>query len=156
MGTYYDPDIQNAPVYPVEISVKNKENKDEPYLTEKNKKIDFIITCTIYIPNNFWVRPYATTEDFIYFTVLGNNQVIAQRIGKLPEGEKFAKYTVPFSITNNSGLSELNLQFAYTPKHQGESGIGESLRIGRFFYTIIPIRSTDKWQIIVKLLICRP
>ncbi|WP_242363409.1 hypothetical protein [Limosilactobacillus antri] len=140
MGTFYDPDIFSAPVYPVQFEIINEENRTVPFIKIRNNKITFSISCTIYIPNNFWIRPYATVDDFIYFTILEGNQVIAQQIGNLPENENFARYTVKFDISNIKEIKELNLQLAYTSKHAGESGITESLRVGRFFNTIIPVR----------------
>lgn len=143
MGTPYDPDIQDAPLYPIDISIKNNDNQELPYVVENNGKIEFSIVCTVYIPDRFWANQFEGQDNFVYFTALNNYQVVAQRVGRLPDGEHFAQYKVPFSINEVSDIDELNLQFAYTSKHPGESGLGESLRIGRFFYTIIPVGSAD-------------
>lgn len=146
MGTYYDPDIQDAPVYPVKISLKNDDNQETTFIEKKNGKINFTVMCTIYIPGKTLAQQSIGKKIFVYFTALSSNNVVAQKFSELPEGKSFAQYKVPFSIDDASNIDELNLQFACTLKHQGESGIGESLRVGRFFYTIIPVWSVNDEQ----------
>ena len=132
-------DIQKAPVYPVELMIKQGE-KETPELTIKDGNISFNLDCAIYVPKEFSITNL-NSDNFIYFTILVDNDAISQRIGKLPLDPKYSlfKYDIPFNFSVSENTKSINLQAAYTNKHSGESGISESLRSGRFLNTFIPI-----------------
>lgn len=138
MGTLYDPDIQDAPVYPVlfEIIQNNK------VVQIVNPKKDFVIRCSVYVPSVL-KQQIAKYDHFIYATLLANEQPISQQVGTMNANyglnDSIAQFMVKFECDNLDNLNQINLQLAITPKHKGEMGIGESIRVGRFVNTYIPL-----------------
>ena len=144
MNNIYDPDIQHAPMYCVGFQLQDEHQKETLKILNRKGNIDFSIMCAVYVPNSFKEHTY-NQHGRLFFTCLNSNGIVVdQKIGELPlETEKSSepsliRYAVRFNFSDFAG-SELNLQIAWTNKHDGEMGIGESLRIGRFVNTMIPV-----------------
>lgn len=138
MGTLYDPDIQDAPVYPVLFKII----QNNKVVQIVNPKKDFVIRCSVYVPSVL-KKQIAKYDHFIYATLLANEQPISQQVGTMNANyglnDSIAQFMVKFECDNLDNLNQINLQLAITPKHKGEMGIGESIRVGRFVNTYIPL-----------------
>lgn len=139
MGDIYNPDIQNAPVFPVSFQVLDDQEKHIYAVTPENGKAVFYVYCAIYVPESFYESNH-NKDVFVYFSALVDNQVADQVVAKFPFDTKSdlyrfqVEFDLPFSDADN-----VNIQIACTTKHDGEMGISESLRVGRFLNTRIPI-----------------
>lgn len=140
---YNDPDIQNAPVYPVlfEIQQNNK------VVSIVNPKEGFVIRCSVYVPSVL-KQQIAKYDHFIYATLLANEQPISQQVGIMNANyglnDRIAQFMVKFECDNLDNLNQINLQLAITPKHKGEMGIEESIRVGRFVNTYLPLENSHE------------
>ena len=143
MGTLYDPDLQDAPVYPVlfEIMQNNK------VVQIVNPKKDFVIRCSVYVPSVL-KQLIAKYDHFVYATLLADGKPISQQVGTMNANydlnDSIAQFMVKFECDNLDNLNQINLQMAITAKHSGEMGIGESLRVGRFINTCLPLENSHE------------
>lgn len=138
MGTLYDPDIQDAPVYPVLFEVL--QDNQPTQIVDPDK--EFTFKCSVYVPRKMR-QALSQYKYYVYVTLIVNEVPIAQKVGLIPasnQRKKVLQFAVQFERFNKSIESnKVNLQMAITAKHNGESGMGESLRIGRFVNTFIPL-----------------
>lgn len=141
--SYSDPDIQDAPIYPVSFEIE----QDGHTVLAIDPHKSFIIKCAIYVPEEM-KQALQQQEHFLYATIFANKIPIAQQIATIdPDynpGNKFLQLAIDFSINDYANSDEINFQMAITGKHQGEMGIGESLRVGRFINTFIPLESSNE------------
>lgn len=153
-----NPDILDAPVYPVSFKIQNQEHLNE-YPTYNNAdpqieltqegKINFQLFCTIYLDDSF-VEFSKKLDTFIYLNVLSTNEYqqefyLNQQRGEFPTDQgKLIEYSFHIVINAKNvkkyNLDHLRIQLAVTNKHEGEVGISESIRVGRFLNTVIPIK----------------
>lgn len=140
MGDIYNPDIQSAPVFPVGFQILDNKEKQIYLITPNNGKATFYVTCAIYVPESFYESNH-DKDVFIYFSALVNQQVADQAIAKFPFETKsnLYRFQVEFDLPF-ANADDVNIQIACTTKHEGEMGISESLRVGRFVNTKIPIK----------------
>lgn len=143
MGDIYDADIQKAPVYPVMFEIEQE--KETVHIIDPQQA--FIIRCSVYVPAELR-RGMQEYEHFMYATLFDSGQPISQKIGTIKPSDdqkniilQIAISFEPVKIIDNN---KLNLQMAITSKHKGESGIGESLRTGRFINTYIPLENKNE------------
>lgn len=154
----FDPDIQDAPVYPVSFMIQNQEHLNEyptydfadPQIElTKDGNIDFQLFCTIFLDKEF-IENFKNVDNFIYLNVLSTNDqqqeiYLVQQKGDFPL-DQGNLITYSFHVVINEEnvkkfkLSYLKLQLAITQKHEREMGISESIRLGRFLNTVIPIK----------------
>lgn len=143
----YDPDIQDAPIHCVGFQIKNANQKEIFEVENVNGTLNFNITCVIYVPNHFREQQFAQSGR-IFFSCLSNGMVVDQQIGEMPiqnsntQDVLLYKYDVSFHI-EQFDQDVLNFQAAWTNKHNGEMGLSESLRVGRFVNTFIPVVKRD-------------
>lgn len=154
----FNPDIQAAPVYPVAFKIQNQNHLDEfptyeiadPQieLTEDGN-INFQLFCTIYLDSEF-LKNFSDRDNFIYLNVLSTNDqqqeiYLTQQRGEFPT-DQGSLITYSFHVVIDKENVEkfkldcLKVQLAITQKHEGEMGITESIRVGRFLNTVIPIK----------------
>lgn len=135
-----DPDIQEAPVYPVLFEIKQEQHVVQMINPTKN----FTIRFSIYVP--YILREEIKKHSYYIYVTLSNNEIpIAQKIAPVnpPQDQKvrilqFASQFDPINLTNNDSI---NVQVAITAKHHDEMGIGEALRVNRFINTYIPLEN---------------
>lgn len=136
--SYSDPDIQEAPVYPVMFEIK-QENETVQKISPKKS---FIIRCSVYVPDETR-QEIQDRKHYIYVTLLDSGQPVSQQIGaiSLPVNQEdiIMQFAINFDPVKGTSNNQINLQMAITSKHEGEMGIGEALRIGRFMNTYIPL-----------------
>lgn len=143
MDDIYDADIQKAPVYPVMFKIEQE--------NETVQRIDpqqaFIIRCSVYVPAKLR-REMQEYEHFMYATLFDGSQPISQKIGAVKSSvnqkDIILQITLNLEPVKAIDDNKLNLQMAITSKHKGESGIGESLRAGRFMNTYIPLENKNE------------
>ena len=143
MGTPYDPDIQDAPVYPIMFEIQQN-NKTVQII---NPQDPFTIRCSVYVPATI-KQKMEGYKHYIYATLLDKNMPVEQKIGKIDidsnQKSSILQFAIPFKLNDGIKSKVINLQIAVTPKHEGESGIGESIRIGRFVNTYIPLENWNE------------
>lgn len=137
--SYMDPDIQEAPVYPVLFTIEQNGNS----VLTINPNEEFIVHCAVYIPAQ--LRQQIKQQDhFIYATIIDSGSPIIQKIGSITppvysNNNEIMQFIIAFELGNRTDANQINLQIAITAKHKGEMGIGESLRVGRFINTYLPL-----------------
>lgn len=139
--SYSDPDILEAPVHPVLFEIQ----QDEQVVQMINPTKSFTIRFSIYIPYELR-QEIGNRNYFVYVTLSDNDDMpIAQKVARVtsPHNQEikvlqFASQFEPIDSINNDVV---NIQMAITTKHQGEMGIGESLRTERFINTYIPLEN---------------
>lgn len=138
MGTPYDPDIQDAPVYPVMFEIQ----QDSETVQMIDSQKPFTVRCSVYVPTAI-KEEMKERNHFIYATLLNNDMPIEQKIGKVDldsnQKSSILQFAIVFELDDGIKDKTINLQIAITPKHKGEMGIGESIRVGRFVNTYIPL-----------------
>lgn len=143
MGTINDPDIQSAPVYPVLFEMK----QGDQTVQKINLQNDFVIRCSVYVPSEM-LQQLNQQEHFVYVTLIDDGKLIGQKIGVLnptPNKEiNVLQLAIAFKLDSDIDNDQINLQMAITSKHSDEMGIGESLRIGRFINTYIPVENSHE------------
>lgn len=136
--SYSDPDIQEAPVYPVMFEIKQENETVQKISPQKS----FIIRCSVYVPDETR-QEIQDRKHFIYVTLLDSGQPVSQQIGaiSLPVNQEdiIMQFAINFDPVKGTSNNQINLQMAITSKQEGEMGIGEALRIGRFMNTYIPL-----------------
>ena len=136
--SYSDPDIQEAPIYPVLFQIE----QDGQTVLTINSKEEFVVRCSAYVPTNL-MQQIKHRSHFIYAPILANGSPVIQQIGQItppsnPENS-IIQFAVNFNLDDKVKTDQVNLQLAITAKHKGEMGIGESIRVGRFVNTYIPL-----------------
>lgn len=128
-----NPDIQNAPVYPIDFHVTGS-------------KEDFSVSCTVYVPDKFVGNHPGISGYSVYLTILTMRElgtsVLAQQSSELAfYKSQLLKYN--FNIKEDvTQFDTLNIQLAVAPSFEegnAYAGASESLRVGRFVNTIIPV-----------------
>lgn len=143
--SYSDPDILEAPVYPVLFEIQ----QDDQAVQMINPTKDFIIRFSIYIPYGLR-QEIGNRNYFVYVTLSDNNDMpIAQKVAPVnppyDQERKVLQFASQFEPINSINNDVINIQVAITTKHQGEMGIGESLRTERFINTYIPLENHYEW-----------
>ncbi|MGF0066611.1 hypothetical protein [Limosilactobacillus reuteri] len=137
MNDIYNADIQEAPVYPVSFQLYDKDGKPIYRLQSECN-----LSTVIYIPKSI-VNSFSGQDNFIYLTIMDEKNALYQSYSALPQ-QLNSMYLLKFNLhIPQCDSPALNLQLAFSNKHSGESGIGESLRIGRFFNSMIPIEDGE-------------
>ena len=151
MDKYQDPDVLDAPLNLTCFEIIDKENKVLPEIQAIKGNLGFTVRFAIHVPQkfihenlNFGYKVYMTISTIVDGKELG----IWQSIGDLPlqiDSSKHPliyRYDFPVNIDVSNiidQLKEVKIQLSTSSKHNGESGISESLRVGRFLYTKIPV-----------------
>ncbi|MCC4323694.1 hypothetical protein LMB42_05425 [Limosilactobacillus reuteri] len=137
MNDIYNADIQEAPVYPVSFQLYDKDGKPIYRLQSECN-----LSTVIYIPKSI-ANSFSGQDNFIYLTIMDEKNALYQSYSALPQ-QLNSMYLLKFNLhIPQCDSPALNLQLAFSNKHSGESGIGESLRIGRFFNSMIPIEDGE-------------
>ena len=76
--SYSDPDIQEAPVYPVMFEIKQENETVQKISPQKS----FIIRCSVYVPDETR-QEIQDRKHFIYVTLLDSGQPVSQQIGAI-------------------------------------------------------------------------
>lgn len=143
MNDIYNADIQEAPVYPVSFQLYDKDGNPIYRLQSECN-----LSTVIYIPEPI-ANSFSGQDNFIYLTIMDEKNALYQSYSALPQ-KLNSMYLLKFDLhIPQCDSPALNLQLAFSNKHSGESGIGESLRIGRFFNSMIPIEdgeNDDQWK----------
>lgn len=143
MGTPYDPDIQDAPVYPVMFEIQ----QDSETVQMIDSQKPFTVRCSVYVPTAI-KEEMKERNHFIYATLLNNDMPIEQKIGKVDldsnQKSSILQFAIVFELDDGIKDKTINLQIAITPKHEYEMGIGESIRVGRFVNTYIPLENRNE------------
>lgn len=136
--SYQDPDIQEAPVYPVRLEII-QDGKPTNFLSGNDH---FTLYCDVFAPSSF-IDDHQNTVQYIYASLLsGIHTVDEQKVAEVkidPQNKPLVwHFEIPFKWEFR-GFESINLQLAITSKHEGEMGLSEALRLGRFVNTFIPI-----------------
>lgn len=138
----------------LELKIINESQSDtDPYFKLKENGIESKIITTLNITNDPFI---GNSNRVIFITIAGINDVDAVYLSReyvqiTNPNEPFTIYSAvnidkKYLLDDNGNLKykDVVVSFAYTRKLPGEIGISESIRVGTFFKTNVPILDERK------------
>ena len=151
MDKYSDPDILDAPLNLTSFELLNESNKVIPEIRPTDGFLKFTVRFAVHVPEQFINNSYPLKYR-VFMTISAKTDEgergIWQSIGELPLRPQNPRnpliYRYDFSVNADISniikqIDSVNIQLSVSSKHNGEMGISESLRLGRFLYTNIPV-----------------
>lgn len=138
--------IENAPAHLLNMAIKPETGEFKGRLVrQKNAPLKFELQTMIYIPN-YVDFSYLAAYLTVYSDGLANDIYLNQQKAELTAlDDSVVDIVFPIEISDDllDGVSGVNVQLALSNKHENEMGISESLRIGRFLNTLIPLGANN-------------
>lgn len=133
----------------LELRIVNSEDATVPYFELSNDGINSKIITSMKVNKNYFL---SNDDRFIYITITAgttpqNEIYLSQEFTEIPNSQEIFSIQSDIFIDKKYLIDEntylkydfANVSFSYTHKHPGEMGIGESIRVGTFFKTKVPI-----------------
>lgn len=133
----------------LELRIGNSEDATVPYFELNNSGINCKIITSMKVNENYSL---ANTDRLIYLTITAgitppDEIYLSQEFTEIPNSQDIFSIQSDIFIDKKYLIDEhehlkydfANVSFSYTHKHPGEMGVGESVRVGTFFKTKVPI-----------------
>ena len=141
--------LNNIDISLLELRIGNSEDATVPYFELSNDGINSKIITSMKVNKNYFL---SNDDRFIYITITAgttpqNEIYLSQEFTEIPTYQEIFSIQSDIFIDKKYLIDEntylkydfVNVSFSYTHKHPGEMGIGESIRVGTFFKTKVPI-----------------
>ncbi|MDM8263291.1 hypothetical protein [Ligilactobacillus salivarius] len=141
--------LNNIDISLLELRIGNSEDATVPYFELSNDGINSKIITSMKVNKNYFL---SNDDRFIYITITAgttpqNEIYLSQEFTEIPNSQEIFSIQSDIFIDKKYLIDEntylkydfANVSFSYTHKHPGEMGIGESIRVGTFFKTKVPI-----------------
>ncbi|EGM50874.1 hypothetical protein LSGJ_01422 [Ligilactobacillus salivarius GJ-24] len=147
-------DLMENNISLLELKIINESQSDaDPYFKLKENGIESKIITTLNITNDPFI---GNSNRVVFITIAGINDENAVYLSReyvqiTNPNEPFTIYSAvdidkKYLLDDNGNLKykDVVVSFAYTSKLPGEMGISESIRVGTFFKTNVPILDERK------------
>lgn len=137
--------ILDAPAHLTSFLLESNGKIVDSLTVPENGKLNFNLKIYVYLPNHVQGE-FEGIYLSIYSTGLKNDIYLSQQVADVTEiAMNPVGLVFPVEIDANLliDIHAINIQLALSSKHDGEMGVGESLLLGRFLNTLIPLKEVQ-------------